>query len=267
MQVGILANSAEGVTRFVQATLHFEFDTLRVPQHYNHTLQAFVLSLLDKNYASFLHDRGYEHENRVYKLFSFSKLYGDFERDETRNELVYKNRARLYVTCVDDEFFRYVMEKALGSTGLYINKQPIVVTRISFTEKQFDKFDEVTVNAVSPITVHTTVRTPDGRKFTKYYSPYEPEFTSSLVQNLKNKYRAFYRCNPTGEIEITPFLKTMRKAVIRYKKILIVGWKGLLKLKGSGELIKFALDVGLGAKTAEGFGCILVFSNDGELDR
>lgn len=243
----------------MQALLNFEFDTLRVPQHYNHILQAFILKLLDENYASFVHDRGYQYEGRVYKLFTFSRLYGDFERDGTRRELLFKNHARLYVSCVDDEFFNYVVEKALTNRELQINRQPVMITKISLIDEKFAEDDEVIVRAVSPVTVHTTVHV-DGRKFTKFYTPDEPDFADSLVRNLKSKFRSFHRCQPSGEIEIEPLPKSMEKVVVNYKNIYVVGWRGLWKLKGSGELIKFALDAGLGAKTAEGFGCILVYS-------
>jgi len=43
---------------------------------------------------------------------------------------------------------------------------------------------------------------------------------------------------------------------------LIVGWEGLFRIEGEGEILKVALESGLGAKNSAGFGCIISKRND-----
>lgn len=75
--------------------LNLEFDELNLPIHYNHILQAVILKWInDENYARFIHDKGYEFNNRRYKLYTFSRLEGKFNIDKKNKRIIYKDGAR-----------------------------------------------------------------------------------------------------------------------------------------------------------------------------
>jgi len=42
----------------------------------------------------------------------------------------------------------------------------------------------VLVRALSPITTYSTLKTPDGRRKTYFYTPFEQEFSQKLMENL-----------------------------------------------------------------------------------
>ncbi|ODN29653.1 CRISPR-associated endoribonuclease Cas6 [Fervidobacterium thailandense] len=240
----------------MQALFTLEFDNLRIPRHYNHIIQAVIFKMLEENYAKFLHDNGFRYGKRSYKLFTFSKLYGDFIEDRKTNELIYTKSARLYVACADDLFFEYFIQRAFSNNELKIHRQPVYITHASLILNDFSSNTKTIVKSVSPVTVYST-KVLNNEKKVYYYSPSEPEFFERLTQNLRRKYISFYGTEPQGEIRIEP-VGTYKKAVVNYKGAYITAWNGLFKLSGSGTLIKFALDTGLGSKNSQGFGCVLV---------
>lgn len=246
----------------MQAVFTFEFNDLRIPRHYNHIIQAIIFKMLEENYAKFLHDHGFRYGKRSYKLFTFSKLYGDFIEDKRTNELIYAKSARLYIGCVDDQFFEYFIQTAFSNNEIRIHKQPVYITHASLIIKEFSSYAETIVKSVSPVNVYSTkVPTSCGssvEKRVRYYAPSEPEFFERLVENLRRKYISFYGTEPQEGIRIQP-VGTYKKVVVNYKGAYITAWNGLFKLSGAGNLIKFALDTGLGSKNSQEFGCVLVY--------
>ncbi len=45
------------------------------------------------------------------------------------------------------------------------------------------------VKTLSPITVYSTLETPDGRKKTYYYNPFKADFKELIIKNLQRKAR------------------------------------------------------------------------------
>jgi len=62
-------------------------------------------------------------------------------------------------------------------------------------------------------------------------------------------------------LDISPIkVKENYKKKVIFKGTLIVGWEGLFRIEGEGEILKVALESGLGAKNSAGFGCIILAS-------
>ncbi|MCX7654625.1 MAG: CRISPR-associated endoribonuclease Cas6 [Fervidobacterium sp.] len=240
----------------MQLCVYIEFDKLKIPRNYNHILQAVLLRWLnDENYSRFLHDIGYKHEKRTYKLFSFSSLYGDFLSLKETNELIYSNSARFIISCVEDRFMEYLVENFIKQDNLIILNQKVCVARIEVWDDPVS--DNLVVRTVSPVTMYSTFENENGKKFTKYYSPDDVRMEEKLVENMYRKYIAFYKQQPKGNITIKHVGVSAKKAVIKYKGTIIEGWKTDFLLTGEPELIKFALNCGLGSKNSQGFGCIV----------
>lgn len=61
---------------------------LELPINYNKILQGFIYrNIMDKDLAQFIHDKGFSYEKRKYKMFTFSRLQGDFTIDKIRKKL------------------------------------------------------------------------------------------------------------------------------------------------------------------------------------
>ncbi len=65
-----------------------------------------------------------------------------------------------------------------------------------------------------------------------------------------------------GELQVEPvkICQKYKKKVV-YRKTLIEAWEGYYRIKGSKEILKLALEAGLGAKNPQGFGMVEVVKN------
>lgn len=120
-------------------------------------------------------------------------------------------------------------------------------------------YTDCVVKTLSPVTIHSTFETADGRKKTYYYEPREHDFTDMIRQNLLRKYIAWYGKEPDDtSFKIEEDKGRRTKCVsIYYHGFVIKGWAGDFRIHGSKELIRMALLSGIGARNSIGLGCIL----------
>lgn len=234
--------------------LNFEFDELNLPIHYNHILQAVILKWInDENYAEFIHDKGYEFNNRRYKLYTFSRLEGKYNLDRQNKRIIYKDGARLFISSVDDEFLSYIVENYIENGVVNILGNEIKIKNIKYHSPELKSGRFVTQ---SPITIYSTFER-EGKKKTYYYNPLEEDFSELVKKNLLYKYSSYYDGKTfDGEFKITPIKDTLKENIVIYKGTVIKGWSGEFNIQAPNEILKIAYGAGLGSKNSQGFGCI-----------
>jgi len=229
-----------------------------LPVQYNKIVQAALLTWLgDSNrYASFLHNEGYRYEKRVFKLYTFSKLFGKKEYDNTGKKIIFSKQIQLYLSFYGNEAHELILEHIDRKKNLQLGTAMLPLLDCELVQ---EGYTDCVVQTVSPVTIHSTFTLHDGRKKTYYYSPFEEDFSEMIRQNLLRKYRAWYQCDlEDEEFEITlEQKKSLRQAVIRYDRFVIKGWNGVFRMSGSPALIKLALLAGIGARNGIGCGCLL----------
>lgn len=236
--------------------IKFELKTenLVLPINYNHIMHGVVIKWLgDKNYQEFIHNKGYEYNDSVFKLYTFSELYGKYKIFKD-GRISFFDKIDFYVASHDDEFLNYLFKNSVFSDELEIIGQNVKINNIeTFHVNPEEK--EYFIETLSPITVYSTFRINDSKK-TYYYSPKENDFNVMVKNNLVKKYIAYYGKEPkNSEFEINVMGKS-KEVMKRYKGFLIKGWIGNYKIKGSEELLKLAFNTGLGSKNSQGFGMI-----------
>lgn len=231
--------------------------TLVIPIHYNHILQASVYNSIDPALAAFLHENGYQSGNRKFKLFTFSRLSGNFRLDKPKGTITFFDEIRLTVSSPVDEFCQSIANGMLTKGHLRLGKSDVEVEKM-VVQNWLIKDESVTVRTLSPIVVYSTLLRPDQRKYTCYFQPGEPEFNSLVEGNLRKKYRALYgKEAPAGEVKVRVLGRT-RLNIISYKNTLVKGYSGRMMLTGPPELLQMAVDAGVGSKNSQGFGCVEV---------
>ena len=115
------------------------------------------------------------------------------------------------------------------------------------------------IRTLSPITTYSTLYTKESKKKTYYYNPWEKEFSTLILENLKKKLKAWNK----EEIPFLPqhYLKPLKvsrkdEKIIIYKDHLIKGWMGIYHLNIPEEYFPIAYNAGLGSKNSQGFGMI-----------
>ena len=236
-----------------------------LPINYNYFLSGVIYQFLresDPEYAQFLHQDGYEVENRRFKLFTFSQLMAK-QRKIQGEQIHFRSPLTWYVSS-SQELFLANFAAALIETGI------LQVERHRFRVKDVEVLrqprfgPQMTFRCLSPVTM-STVRERDGKLAQHYCLPDDPQFSELVRQNLIRKYKAVYRQPP----EKTSFAMTFDQTYIDKRKgrvTSLIDFKGTkirgvlspFHVIGAPELIHIGYTCGFGDKNSAGFGMVEV---------
>ena len=237
---------------------------IRLPINYNYFLSGVIYQFLresDPEYAQFLHQDGYEVENRRFKLFTFSQLMA--KREIRGAQIHFRSPLTWYVSSSQQPFLEN-FAAALMQTGiLQVERHRLRVKDVEvLRQPRFGP--QMTFRCLSPVTM-STKRERDDKLVTHYCFPDDPQFSELVRQNLIRKYEAVYRHPP----EETSFAMTFdqgyidkRKGrvtrLVDYKGIKIRGVVSPFHVIGAPELIHIGYTCGFGDKNSAGFGMVEV---------
>jgi len=247
----------------MRISLQFYAKELSLPIHYNHILQAFIYHNLDEALAHFYHEEGFRYLKRRFKLFTFSRLLAKERLFEPKTHtIIFKGKVCLKIGAVDSRLLEslaiHLVKKGHFRLGDNICELEAVEVEMPICPK-----GSVLVRALSPITTYSTLKTPEGKKKTYYYTPFEKEFSEKLFENLKRKARAYLgaeaKLPELNGAYIRPVRVSKRnEAIVNFKGFWIKGWTGLYEVNLPRPYFELAYDAGLGAKNSQGFGMIEV---------
>jgi CRISPR-associated endoribonuclease Cas6 len=226
-----------------------------LPVHYNHIVQAAVYNSIEPEMADFLHQKGFLDGGRTFKMFAFSLLRGPFVFDRSQNLIIFTGEIRLTVSSPVDDFCQSLANTLLTRGYIRLGEAETAVEKIYVQKFKVEK-EEVILKTLSPVVLYSTLLRPDGRKYTCYFQPGEPDYEKLLSSNLQKKYRAFYGTEPPPEMIKAKAAGRQRMHIINYKGTIIKGYSGKILLAGPVPLLQLAVDGGLGGKNAQGFGCV-----------
>ncbi len=232
---------------------------LVLPIHYNRLIQGAIYNNISTELAAFLHDRGYVYNGRSFKLFSFSRILGNYKLDRVNKQISFSGDVKLYISSPVQEFCTSLMGCLLGE-GIHLGGTSVEVVGIK-AEKPVVSGEVIEVELLSPVVIYSTFLKPEGGKYTCYFHPGEKEFVHLLETNLRKKYRAFYGTElPEGDFGVETLNRPCLN-ITMYKHTVIKGYSCRIKLGGPPELLQVAVDAGLGGKNSQGFGYIRLCGN------
>ncbi|KJS01568.1 MAG: CRISPR-associated protein Cas6 [Peptococcaceae bacterium BRH_c4a] len=230
---------------------------LEIPVHYNHLIQGAVYNAIEPELAAFLHKKGYESGNRKFKLFAFSRLIGRFQINKEKKTIRFMEEIKLVISSPVDEFCQSIANGMLTKGSIRFGNGDVEVEKMLVRQFKVER-ERVVLRTLSPVVVYSTFLRPDGRKYTCYFQPGEPDYDVLVGNNLRKKYQAFYGIEaPPGEVKVRK-LGQIRLHILDYKGTVIKGCSGKLVTTGPKELLQMAVDAGIGSKNGQGFGCVEV---------
>lgn len=240
---------------------HPEKPFITLPCHYNELIQGFIYTHLDRYLAEHLHNRGFKDPvtQRAFKFFTFSRLIPD------KNFLIENGKIHLYgeitliiSSCVK-EFIQSFALNLLKAGEIRLGEERLSLSSV-YVESVPPYKEKIYVKTLSPVTIYSSLLTPEGKKKTYYYSPFERDFEKLILENLNKKLRALKGITAEGKGSIRPHkVSSKNQRVVFYKNTVIKGWDGIFELSLPEELFGLAFETGLGAKNSQGFGCIEVW--------
>ncbi len=249
----------------IKIQLESEKDYILLPLHYNHTIQWMLYRNLPEKISEYLHNVGFLYHKRSFKLFTFSKPWTQhYHIDRKTKKIKMKSPISINLSSPIDGLVKMWGEEFIKRETIELGKNQLQLKKIEVIPPP--PIDEInTIKTLSPITVYRTFE--DVRKFTRYYTPREPEFTEELKKNIQKK---FYLI--TGkELRDFPFeivgKAKFKSTVLKYKRTIIEGVEGQFQIKAPPEIIATIYDAGLGAKNSQGFGMFYILNSNKRKNR
>lgn len=230
---------------------------INLPIQYNHILQGFLYkNLSDQDYREFLHHIGYREGNKVFRLFTYSRLQGKFKLNPKAEQISFQPPVELIISSSVEQFITDLAETLIKSDYRLLGNNRVEVKSIN-VHKSIQFGPEAKIKMLSPVVAYTTLHN-DDLKYTYYLSPWRKQFIDIVKYNLLTKHEVIHGYLPDNqELSIIPNGNQEKKfeKILNYKGTVIKGYAGIYWLKGSPELIRVAYDTGLGSKNSQGFGC------------
>lgn len=232
--------------------LTFDCDNLKVPLNYQHMIQGLIYSAFDKNsMGDFLHNEGYRFENKVFKLFVFSNLFGEYKIDN--RTMVFKDKITFYISSYSEEFMKTIYDFFNQNGKAMLNHQIISLKSLKFIKTQYFKGEkEVVLHTLSPIVTYKT-----ENNFVTYFKPSDQEFEQMCVVNLRDKCKVLDIASDSILFEDAEVYYE-KKRLVKFKNTFYVGYMAEFKVKINYETLSLIMDTGLSAKGPAGFGMIEV---------
>lgn len=245
----------------MQIVVKHELDKpLVLPINYNYILQSALYGAMkgSRNINDFIHDSGFEYNNRTYKMFTFSTLRGRYRIED--KQIIFYEDISFEVRSTESIILRSIKENLENNGIMYLN-QHYDVQKVNVYDYDVEN-EEILIRMRTPICVHETYE-EEGVSKTRYFSPWDDEFNKRLNDNFAHKYESYTMTKPQSGISIEPVQVDKRdKLVTKYKGIYISAWKGEYKIKGERKYMNFLYQVGLGEKNAQGFGMFDVIEQE-----
>ena len=237
-----------------------------IPLSYYYELSSYIYHTLakgDSAYAEWLHENGFMYGQKKFKLFVFSPLLiekKDRERKDDRLILLRDTTSFLISFLPErstEEFVKGLFQEQEFTLGDRKSKVQFAVRGIEMLPSPV--FDgELVGETLSSICLSR--RNEEGK--VHYFSVSEAEAGNAILNNLLNKYQAFYNMPFNGDPAFEwKVLENLGTQLITIKsgtpqQTSVQGTKCRFRLKADNELLKIAYESGIGEKGSLGFGMV-----------
>lgn len=175
--------------------------------------------------------------------------------NKNEKTISFSGDVKLIITSPLDDFCQSLVNILLTRGNIRLGSKEMEIEKI-FARKRLVEKEDIVVRTISPVVLYSTLLRPEGRKYTVYFQPGDPDYNRLLNENLHKKYQAIYGVDPPlGKVEARA-LGLQKMSIIDYKGTVIKGYSGKLFLTGPVPLLQLAVDGGIGGKNSQGFGCL-----------
>ena len=245
---------------------------ITLPVRHNDILQGIIYRHIDPRLAERIHNRGTKdpESDRGLKLFTFSRLISSRSPvvDNKKNAITFYTPLTWIVASPINELIVSLYNTLINNRAIELKSHEPSKSQTMHIDsvwiEPLPKYENpISVETLSPITVYRTEE-KNGRRYTHYYSPFEPEFNELILENLCRKCRTI-----TGRdisLDEKSYVKPVRIAkhenIVYYKDTLIKGWSGIFEMSLPEDIFHIAFSCGLGARNSQGFGCVGLWRNN-----
>ena len=236
-----------------------------IPINYQHELSSAIYRIFSNgnaDYASWLHNNGFQIENKRFKLFTFSRLIVPYGIDKEKARLILKStKIEWYITFLPEKSTKEFIE------GIFKDQQFEIADTISGAAfrineiqivPELDYTHDTVFATLSPICISR--KNEQGK--TDYLSPSHPLYTQGILTGLLAKYQILTGNSYEGEAYCNlHVLNEPRSSLVTIKKgtkaeTRVRGFSYRFRIELPEKLMQIAYESGIGEKGSQGFGMI-----------
>jgi len=194
-----------------------------------------------------LHDDGFRFENRPFKLFVISDIFGKFILKQ--NLLHFEQNGYFDFACFEEDMIIQISKFLTQNTLIHIGKTIIEHNGFDILQNDFLLKEQMTFKSISPVTCYIM----DEK--TIYFEPDSNEFKNQIINNIVKKHELIYQTNcPDFGIEA---IEKIRKRVVHYKNNFVVSFDIKITFNNLNKnILQIILNTGIGSKNSMGFGML-----------
>lgn len=258
----------------------------RLPLNYQYELSAWIYKVLAEAspaFSAFLHQQGYRHGSKQFKLFTYSSL-------EVEKYSIDKAQQRLII--LSDTItlqISFCLEEAASTfiTGLFMNQQVSIgdkLSRVEFVVSSVEALpqpsftERMHFQTISPLCL-SAVEERNGRLMPQYLSPEDKRFEKLLFDNLVHKFlsapqlvlaiaqekESLQRDSPMHfELLSMPKARLITIKTSTPQETKVKGYLFDFAVQAPATLMEFGFQAGFGEKNSMGFGCVEVRGHNGK---
>lgn len=216
---------------------------------------------MEPDLARKIHEKGTSFNGRVFRLFTFSRLIGEYKISADKRWIRFPSKCSIVISSPIDEILRSVASRLLNSPILRIGFNQTTIESLQAENVPVMEDPHIRVRTLSPIVAYNTLKRMDGRKYTLYHQPSEKEFATLLHHNLLRKLAAMAEWSEAvspGDLssEFAVSCSNARLHILKYRDFIIKGYSGTFRISGSPILLRMGIEAGFGSKNSQGFGCV-----------
>ena len=223
---------------------------LILPLNYKSIIQGVIYNMMNREKeGNFYHNYGYHKQEKIYKMFVFSDLYGQYKIENKK--IIFSDVIKLYIGALDKELFKIIYEYLIQNDYLFINNQKVNIAGIDILNlPHFNGVKDIIIKTITPVVTYTC-----KDKYFTYYNPQAKEFENLVRANINHKMQAYNY--PTKEciFKINEVIYKKKK-LIHFKNTFYEAYQCELAISTNYESLKIIYDTGLSAKGSCGFGMI-----------
>lgn len=214
-----------------------------------------AIELEDRSRALSLHNKGYEVDNKRFKLFNYNLFCEGAIYSSKGIEIKKDNTIKLIISGYSE-----VINSILKG---FIIKQKFILDNIEFKVIDIEDDSKIKLNNISLYKVRTPVvasiyNKSDNKQV--YLNPMQEEFYRSLYNNLMRKYKLIYKKDYKGELyfDIENILSIKKKYIINIKnKGFVIGYSDFeIFVQANKDMQDVIYYCGLGEKNSIGMGLV-----------
>lgn len=222
----------------------------KIPISYQSILQGFIYNTFMRDeLGSFYHDEGFRLDNKVFKMFVFSNLFGDYAI--INKELEFNEHFRFYLSSYDENFIKSFYDFLSNNSNVVLNNQIVEICKVELMDiSYFPGVKKVKIKTISPVVVCKTID-----KYVNYYKPSDKEFQILITNNLLRKNTAYPCCISQIVFNIEK-VHYEKERIMKFKNTFYKAYVTALTISVNFDTMKLIYDSGLSAKGPSGFGMI-----------